>query len=154
MAKFIPDDLLKHLLQEYLMVHWTDSYSTQPNFPAEMQRQDCEFRLAMLDEADCNKLKELLITKFLVREETINKCSFFFNKLHDGDFISDYSYSEFMINITNNGTQWYDSSKGKHVELGYNEGVDTKGMTLQLPRLEDSAYYFIDAYICSSPENA
>jgi len=145
MQKFIPDKLFKEILNQYLMVHWTDHWSSMRSMPVQM-RQGTDWRLSLLDDNITAELKQLLITKFPNRAETIDQLSFFFNKLHDGDFISDCSYNEFIISVTNNGTKWYDSSRGEYIELGYNEAVDTGGMTLQLPQLEDSAYYFIGAF--------
>jgi len=147
MQKFLPDKLFKEILSKYLMVHWTDYYSNTNGMPVEITHQQITWRLSLLDEDITAELKKLLIDKFPKKADTINQLSFFLNKLHDGNFISDCSYNEFIISLTNNGTQWYDSSKGEHIVLGYNEAVDTGGMTLQLPELDNSAYYFIDGFM-------
>lgn len=152
MNPFLPRELLEEILRTYLIIHWTDRYSDQPDFltTAIQQQGGVPFRASELTEYHTSQIRQLLTLNFPHRTN-IDQMLCSLNKMHDGNFISDSSHSEFIISITNNNTDWYDSFADEKVSLPYNDAVDTKGMTLSLPKITEGSYYYIDIFV---PENA
>lgn len=151
MTGFIPQQLHEELLREYLIVHWTDRYSNQEDLfpPAVKLQSGPKFRSSEISDNHSNQLLELIQARY--PERNLDKCKIILNKLHDGDHISDSSHSEFLISITNNDTQWYNTQTETYLSLPYNELVDMTGTTLSLPTIEEGSYYYLDVFV---PENA
>ena len=152
MDGFLPIKLREELLREYLIVHWTDRTSDQPNFlPNAIKEQGgIPWRCADLDREHSVQILDLLKQKYNTRDD-IDQMVCVLHKMYDKHFINDCSHSSFIISLTNNDVKWYDTFAEQKVSLPYNEAFDTTGMTLSLPTLENNSYYFIDIFL---PENA
>jgi len=153
MDTFLPNQLLEEILREYLIIHWTDKFSDQPDYPQKQLRTQGgnAFRSAEFTEQHTIQVKDLLIKQYPERETNILNSLVYLQKLHDGNFITDTSESQFLISLTRNNVLWYNTFKESYLSLPYNEAVDVNGITLSLPQLVDNSYYYIDVF---EPENA
>lgn len=153
MDTFLPNQLLEEILREYLIIHWTDKFSNQNDYPQKQIRTQGgdAFRSAEFTEQHTIQVKDLLIKQYPERESNILNSLVYLQKLHDGNFITDTSESQFLISLTRNNVLWYNTFKESYLSLPYNEAVDVNGITLSLPQLVDNSYYYIDVF---EPENA
>tara|TARA_B110000444_G_scaffold14259_1_gene12205 strand:- start:7181 stop:7642 length:462 start_codon:yes stop_codon:yes gene_type:complete len=153
MEKFLPDNLLEEILREYLIIHWTDLFSNDGDYPhPQLRTQPCEpFRSSDLNSEHTLKIQDLLIEKFPDNKNIILDCVVHLNKLHHGNSIADTSYSQYLISLTNNNVEWYNTFKQSYLSLPYNEAFRLNGMTLSVPVLEDNSFYYLDVFV---PENA
>tara|TARA_B100000900_G_scaffold292546_1_gene251370 strand:+ start:477 stop:938 length:462 start_codon:yes stop_codon:yes gene_type:complete len=153
MQAFLPNALLEEVLREYLIIYWTDRHSNQADFPHPQFRTfgDRAFRSAELSEDHTNQIKDLLIEKYPENESVIRECMILLNKLHSGNFINNTSHSQYLISLTRNNVQWYDTFNQATVSLPYNEALEVNGMTLSMPQLDKTSFYYLDVFV---PENA
>jgi hypothetical protein len=153
MNTFLPNQLLEEILREYLIIHWTDKFSDQNDYPHKQLRTQGgdAFRSAEFTEQHTIQVRDLLIKQYPERESNILNSLVYLQKLHDGNFISDTSQSQFLISLTRNNVLWYNTFKESYLSLPYNEAVDVRGITLSLPQLVDNSYYYIEVF---EPENA
>ena len=152
MQAFIPNALLEEILRYYLIIHWTDFHGNTPIFP-HPQHKDLSnktFRASELSETHRLQLHDLLLEQYPDKADVLSNCIATLNKLHAGNYISDTSHSEFLISLTRNNVQWYDTFKQATVSLPYNEPYQVNGITLSLPELKENSYYYIDIFV---PEN-
>ena len=153
MNTFLPNQLLGEILREYLIIHWTDKFSNQGDYPQQQLRSQGgePFRSAEFNEQHTIQVRDLLIKQYPERESNILNSLVFLQKLHDGNFVSNTSQSQFLISLTRNNVLWYDPFKKSYLSLPYNEAVDVHGITLTLSPLVDNSYYYIEVF---EPENA
>ena len=153
MTTFLPNQLLTDILREYLIIHWTDKFSNENDYPQQQLRSQGgePFRSAVFNEQHTTQVRDLLIKQYPERESNILNSLVYLQKLHDGNFVSDISQSQFLISLTHNNVLWYNTFKESFLSLPYNEAVDVHGIPLSLPQLVDNSYYYIEVF---EPENA
>ena len=149
MRGFLPNKLLEEILREYLIIHWTDRFSSQNDYPHPQHKLlgGEPFRASELKDQHVLEIQDLLVDKYPAQKSVIQECTVLLNKLHAGNFISDTSYTQFIISLTRNDVLWYDTLKESYLSLPYNEPFELDGMTLSLPQLIDNSYYYLDVFV-------